>query len=937
MTAHPTTIPHFNPRALDSDDFARFVPEFLLAVEDTVVGSVKKYLLLCDEKTQELVKSKFAPLVVHHIRAQMIDRLVTTLFEHYRREILGKDSVGADCALVAVGGFGRSEMAMFSDIDLLMLYELGNEGLAKPLTEKILYVLWDAKLEVGHAVRTIAECKAIMREDQTVFTAMLDARLLSGNTMLFQKLIRARAELLSDTAFCRNYFKEKIGERETRLKKFGGTVYLLEPHIKEGEGALRDLHFMRWFAFVLGGNAKFEALSDLGLLDDEQVRAMTLYFDYLLDVRSWLHLVTHRKGDQLNFDTQNKLAAALGFEDDSASLAVEKFMQIYYTTAAQVNTTLKMLIQKINARQLGFWARLKSQLATKKLDHDFKIVHDKIAVCDATAFEMRPQLMMKLFEHVQTTGLGLHFATKELVLGNLFRVNDEFRKDPEVCAIFRRMMANYHNLGRAFMAMHEVQFFDTFIAEFRKVRNRVQHDLYHVFTVDTHSIFALGELNNLLENPDYDKTHASYKQAMLAVKRRDLLSLGLLFHDIGKGEGGNHSIIGAEIANRIMTRLGYNDTDRSVVEFLVLSHLLMPHLSQRRDLEDFGMVSEFAKSMGSMDRLNMLYVLTWADIRAVSAEAWTEWKGTLLSRLYDKTCELIQSELKSDDYVQKRVSDVREALLARLSSVADAVKLQTFLKAMSPRYVLAHTDAEILAHFNLISPHDDNDFLLVENEISQGSASEILIYTFHNPRVFPLVTGVMLSLDINILTMENFVLTDGHVFIRMRVQSAAKHSLKSANLMTVLKRNMKDVFTGAKSVDDLIAKRKQPQFMMKKAVAKASTRVSVDNDVSAYYTVIDVFTHDRLGLLYDIVKCLVARGCYVDVSKISTKVEQVVDTFYVKDIFGHKITSKEKIGEIKKALVDVIDGALMAQTQVCHPERSEGSPDVPGDPSLRSG
>lgn len=267
----------------------------------------------------------------------------------------------------------------------------------------------------------------------------------------------------------------------------------------------------------------------------------------------------------------------------------------------------------------------------------------------------------------------------------------------------------------------------------------------------------------------------------------------------------------------------------------------------------------------------------------------------------------MESEKSSEDYIKQRVKDVRTEILRRMQNKVDAAHLQKFLASISPRYVVAHSDDEIYEHFHLLTGHDDSHFLFVEKEIQRDSVSEILLYTLVNPRVIPLVTGVMLSLDINILSMENFLLSDGHVFIKMTVQSSRGFSLREAALTDRLRDNLHGVFIGHKNVDDLIAKRKKPDFLTKKPVQRIESSIKIDNDVSAYYTVIDVFAHDRLGLLYDIVRCLVENGCYVDVCKISTKVEQVVDSFYVKDIFGHKITSKDKLNDVKRSLMKVVD------------------------------
>lgn len=901
--AHPikTVTPPVSHQ-LDADDYDRFLPPLTLTGGD-LTGTCRDYLAAANDKIRYLMTHHIYPLDVHKVRSLQVDRLITGLFGHFKQ--LGQGP-GA-CALMATGGYGREEMALMSDIDLLLITGNDDPDRYGALIEKILYILWDLKLEVGHAVRSLAENRHLMQRDHTILTALLDVRLIAGDQRFYRDLVRLRQNMLKNRSFLKSLLKTKIRERVARLKKYGGSVYLLEPHLKEGEGGLRDIQFIRWLAKMTGLGGGFEDLRRAGLLDDGACQHLVCAFNYYLDLRNRLHLLTGRKGDQLNFDAQRILARELGYKDTAASLGVEKFMREFYVTAGQVNTIVKTFIQKVTARQQGLLVNLVSRLRMRRLDENFKIVHGRIATVSPLVFEKHPRCLMTVFEHVQKTGLGLHFQTKDLIRKNLFRVDEAFRRDPEVCERFQLLVGRFKNLGKALFAMHEVRFFDAFIPEFGIIRSRMQHDVYHVYTVDTHSLFAVEELSKLCDDPDYERRFPSFKRAMLAVKRPDLLSLGLLFHDIGKGQGGNHSVIGARMAHDIMTRLGYPERDKKEVEFLVRSHLLMPHLSQRRDLEDLQMIREFARSLENLDRLRMLYVLTWADIRAVSSEAWTAWKGRLLESLYEKTRTLLEREETAEDDIARRVKTVRQEILNRMSDRVDARRLQKFLDSISPRYVVAHTDEEIFEHFHLLTGHDDQGLLFTEKE--RESLSEILVYTMHNPRVIPLVTGVLLALDINILTMENFMLTDGHILIKMRVQSRGKMSLRQAELVGALKRHLDDVFQGRRRVEDLIARRRQPEFMLKKPVQRAETRVHIDNDVSAYYTVIDVYAHDRLGLLYDIISCLVKHGTYVDVSKISTKVDQVVDTFYVKDIFGHKITAKTKIKEMRSALLEVIKPA----------------------------
>ncbi|MBU0506736.1 MAG: [protein-PII] uridylyltransferase [bacterium] len=887
------------------------IPSFIPPIEHkqkNVLPGVRVYLEKCDHVIRRFMEEDYLPTDIHKLRSRMIDVLVLNLYTCFITE-LGADekNVRQNLTLIATGGYGREEMAILSDIDLLFVVSCEETSFCEQLAKKILYVLWDLKFDVGHAVRSFEESISYLKEEHTIFTAFIDARLLVGDESVYQKIIEERDSYLQEEGVQKKMFFAKLKEREERLKKYGDTVYLLEPHIKEGDGGLRDLQLLRWMTHIIGLQNGYEGLQKAGFIDKQVCVELTAALNYYLRLRNKLHSLLHRKSDQIDFNTQILIAKDLGYRDDETSLGVEKFMRSFYSVATQVNQNVRALLQK-SASHLGVRLREpKYQSKNCKLDDCFQVVDDQVMHSNPDLLQSDLTRVMTLFKHVQQTGLDVHFSTRDLLLAELPRIDDYFRKNKKVCLAFSEMMTDYTNLGKTLFAMHDVHFFDALIPEFKDIRNRMQHNVYHVYTVDTHSIYAVNQLSQLMTAETYQKDFSLYYQAVLSIKRKDLLSLGLLFHDVGKGRGGDHSVVGAEVADHIMTRLGYNEADREVVEFLVRSHLIMPHLSQRRDLQDRHMITEFAKSVENIEKLNMLFVLTWSDIRAVNAEAWTEWKDQLLQMLYKKTADVLTGEESTEEIVRKKVADVHQSILGRLQSKIERERLEAFLQSISARYVLAHTDEEIDEHFHMITNHDDESLLLLEKEITQGTISEVLIYSISNPRIIPLVTGVMLSLGINILSMENFMLSDGHVLIKIRVQSGNEESLRKANLVERLRKRMFEVFSGKSHVEHLIQKRKPASFMLKKPVQRADTEVNIDNDVSAFYTVIDVLTHDRLGLLYDIVSCLTRQGCYVELSKISTKVEQVVDTLYVKDIFGQKITAKDKLAEIKAVLFEIVN------------------------------
>ncbi len=596
----------------------------------------------------------------------------------------------------------------------------------------------------------------------------------------------------------------------------------------------------------------------------------------------------------------------MGFvQEKDGILAVEKFMQTYYKLAYQVSTITDKLIRGMTPTERGI-SKIITKIKTKGLDEHFKIVDGQIMAKNREVFNRDPIQMLMIFQHVQERNLTIHPETKDALRMEAPLMSDEYRRDPKAIAIFRSMLGQYKNLGAVLFAMHDTHFLDEWMPEFKKLRCRVQHDVYHFYTIDTHSIFAVNELSKL-DNGEYGENFSFYSQILKTVQKPEMLTLGLFLHDIGKGEGGNHSVKGAVIAESVTRRLNYSDEEKKMIDFLIQSHLMMPHLSQRRDLDDSELIIKFARSMENLDKLNMLLLLTWGDIRAVGPEAWTDWKGSLLQKLYEKTKEIILKGEFSKEKTQERVGRVKEALLAKFGHRYLKDEFLSFLSIMPPRYFFACQDDEIERHFLLRQSLGKENVISDYIDLPDQGMSEIGIYTLSAPQVFSLITGLMLAHGLSIYRADSFQTSDGHLFLKLSVTDFNGKMISAKNQFENLINDSKLVLAGKIKVDDLIARRRQPEYLTKKPVQKAETKIVIDNDVSAYNTVIDVYTHDRLGLLYDITRTLNQLGCYVDMSKISTKVEQVTDVFYVKDIFGHKIIAPDKLKAIKTALKEVLE------------------------------
>jgi len=866
-----------------------------------VTASVKKYLEECREVIYRRIDERMPSARIVRLQSLMVDRLIVSLFKLGFEESQAQGVVPVPLALFALGGYGRAELNLYSDIDLLFVYQGKASRQIEFVTKKMLYPLWDSQVEIGYSIRTLADCKKVMKEDARAMSSMLDARFLAGDRTIAEKFMAFLEEEFSSSKALKNFVEIKTREMKERLKRFGGSVYVLEPNLKESEGGLRDWHMLRYYARIALKTADQNEWVNRGLLKEEELDQLTRAVDFLWDVRNRLHRLAARNQDQLAFGFQEPIAVQMGYETGGGTLGVEKFMQAYYSHAANLHRLLAEVTRRLMKPYESALSRLKRRIKTS-LDKNFFVVDGKIHPRHFEELERHPVEIARLFYLAQSHRLEIDAEVKSWIGRHLYLVDDAYRRDPAVTGMIREMFADVGGIGKSLWAMHDSRFLGAMLPEFGDILYQTQHDVYHVYTVDTHSLLAVEELSKL-KNGVYDQEFPLFKQAHEEVEKPGCSTLGVLFHDIGKGKGGNHSERGAEIAQAITLRLGYSEEERKEIEFQVRSHLLMPHISQRRDLGDANLIAQFARSMGNLDRLNMLFILTWADIRAVGPEVWTPWKGALLSELYVKTRKVLESK----EYSPERAADIGKQVKAQVMEAADPSQvagLRAYLDSMSPRYFLIHDAGTILQHYRSVKDLPTEGFIFEAAPEPKENLNRLLIFTFNNPRLFEQVTGVMAANQINILALEQYFSSNGEALLLLKVTDQRGGPIQEERRFEALKKDLQEVLHGRISMEKYAMLHRGPAYFQKKVAQAKPPRVEIDNDVSAYYTVIDIYANDRVGLLHDLARAMTQLGLYIEVSKISTKVDQVADVFYVKDIFGHKITDAKKVSSIKKTLLN---------------------------------
>ena len=869
------------------------------------LSGCKNFLARYRDDIKQLHLSGASGTDVTHLLSDMMDELHNKLFLSIIYDLGGGEDMLEHISLVAVGGYGRGELNPLSDIDIMFLHDgVLPSATVEDIAQKLLYFLWDMRLEVGYSVRKIADCIEMAAADGTVKTALMDARFLSGSRSLFAALSKVIfSQILPKSSD--SFIKEKMTDMKIRREKYGSTVYLLEPNLKEGEGGLRDLQTAIWVARVKYKFTEMRELIIKGIMNDEELESYLAALDYLWRIRNELHYFNGRKNDQLTFDAQVHLAGFLGYTDSDRVLAVEDFMRDYYRQANKVEHFTSSIISRCIWRDEGA-LKILGYFVRRPVGDGCFVIKGELIVPDETVVEENPEVMMKMFELAQKHGVTFNVRVKGLIRKNLALINDKFRRSREVNQSFLNILRSNKGVADTLRMMHHLEFLNRYIPELEHIYCKVQHDLYHIYTVDIHTLFAVEQAEKMLNGEFREKMPIPCRIAS-EIGKQELLILSVLFHDIGKGSGGGHAEKGAAMIPTIARRMGLSREDSERLEFLVRQHLQFAHISQRRDLNDEKMIAQFAGQMETSENLKMLYLLSVADVRAVGTDVWTAWKASLFQELFEKAFAILDRGGFQQEARSERVTSMINKVTSILENDFPAAKIRHELKAMPVRLLLSTPAPLIAEQVRLLLGLDQSDILLRITHQHESGYSEYTICAHDMPGLFSRITGVMAANGINILGAQINTSKNGKVLDTLQVNSPQGNLITDSVRWEKVEMDMRQVLHGEVQIETLVAKRKRPTLLTARPAPRFATKVDVDNEVSEEYTVIDILTHDKVGLLYLITSTLAEMGLYIGVSKISTKVDQVADVFYVQDIFGHKITAPEKLNEICSRLLYAID------------------------------
>lgn len=835
--------------------------------------------------------------------------LTAMMDEAIRRAYASLDEQKHRIAVLALGGYGRAELCPKSDVDVMILADDGHEKeAAERLAKQFLHLLWDAGVNVGHSVRTVNEAMAQHGTAIESWASMLESRFVCGNEELAATLHAAMLRRVA--AGSDRWFTEGVlDEARARHERYGNSVKLLEPNIKKSAGGLRDLHALFWL--YRGNSAEFfypldhregalmQFLGELtrrGVLDEQEHDATTQALQFLLRTRHAMHFRRAVASDGLEYTLQREVAEALGFGRKAELHSVEVFMHQYYLHARLVHRLYQNLSHRFreSIEPVRFFSS-----RSERLTETFSRSDSLLTVGPATERLTSAREVLEAFLLCAEYELDLHPRTRRAIAGSLDLFDDTQRRSPELALLFRRIIHS-RRVAATLHDMNELDVLGAYIPEWEGLVAFFQHNMYHYFTADEHTLIALANAEQLRER------QGVMREVFRNLRRKDVLYMAILLHDIAKPQGvGDHEVTGVEVARGILDRLGMSDIFPDV-GFLIRHHLVMEQVAFRRNIHDPQTIKDFAARFERPEQLDYLYLLTYADLSAVNINVWTEWKSSLLQELYQLTSEVLRRNLRGeqiDRFRQARHERARETLVEGLGRTLDRARIHEHLNGIqSDAYVALFTEEEIARHIAL-SESDET----VSTMFSRGEGyTEITIIADDAPFALSKFCAVLAANDANIFDANIFTRDDGVIIDRFRVSDATTRAELSQSVCQKIARDLNDVIEGRLDVEHLFAAHRRKWKRRARPPVNPNVRIDVQFEDHPRYTIIDVYAPDALGFLYRITETMSRIGLDIYFAKIATRVDGILDAFYVLDRNGARITEAARREEIRLELLATI-------------------------------
>lgn len=868
----------------DDEQFANTISN----QQDDVLAIFKQTIIKGNQALKQAFEAGADTIELVHARARFIDFILCHAFDY----------CFSDCTqaavLVAVGGYGRGELHPASDIDLMLLLGDTESEHTRSAIERFLMLLWDSKLEIGHSVRTLKECIKEASADITIATNIMEARLLSGDSSLYNSMRKATGpDKIWDS---QSFFQSKLDEQIARHRKFNDTAYNLEPNLKENPGGLRDIQMIGWVAKRHFGADTLEQLIDHGFLTQKEYQTLIDGQTLLWKIRLHLHYLTGRREDRLLFDLQRELAHQFAYEDGKNNLAIEQFMQRYYRAVMELERLNELLLQLF--REAILYADQPAE--PEILNNRFQLRNGYIEARYPDMFVEHPTALLEIFllMELRPDICGVRAQTIRLMRENRHLIDDRFRQNETARQLFMDIIRQPRGVTHELRRMNRYGILAAYIPAFEKIVGRMQYDLFHTYTVDQHTLFVVRNLRRL-SVPEFAHENPLASGIFHHLPKPELLYLAGMFHDIAKGRGGNHADLGAADAEQFCRQHGIHEKDSQLVAWLVKSHLLMSMVAQRKDISDPEVISAFAKQMKNQTQLDYLYLLTICDIRATNPKHWNSWKDNLLAELYHKTSNTLRSGLNNPINRDLAVQDTQTSALRLLSKQGFTPEKVTALWAeFTHDYFLHHTPDEIRWHTIEILSTNKNSYPLVNARLSDKGRIELLIYTHEQNTLFVKIASTIDQLGLTIVDAQLMATLTGLKLETFKVLeedgSSPESEFRIEEIITRIRKNL-----SSENLEKLTitrpSKRVQKHFQVE-------TKIRFEQLPGKDLTVMNIVTNDRPGLLARMALAFVECDVRIHSAKIATAGEKANDTFHVTDSNNQPLLNEGRLQQLRESM-----------------------------------
>ncbi len=884
---------------------------------DAALAAFRRHLARIQTYVQHAFEQeKLTGLQAARLLGALVDGVVSALFDHAVSDTdLGEPD---ELAIAATGGYGRGVLAPFSDIDLLFLTAEEPSAETLRIVEYMLYFLWDLGLKVGHATRSIDDCLTEGGKDITIRTALLDARHVAGDQALFGDFHRRFRTACKD-AGAAEYIAAKQAERATRHKRYGDSPFLVEPNVKEGRGGLRDLQTLYWIARYVFDTQTMGELADLGgILTQQEARHGRRAWEFLWTVRFHLHYVAGRAEERLTFDLQPVVGARMGYTKHGKQDGVERFMRHYFLNAREIARLTRILEPAILRSALGPPA-VEAETDKALLDAGFVLAEGKLMPITGRDFDAEPIQMLRILRIARDRNLDLHPLALRSMIQNERRAI-ALRDDPRAATQFMDLLcgkepdrragaihpASLHPDGARWLhIMNETGILGRFMPDWARIVGQMQFDTYHIFTVDEHTIEAIRILNTL-ERGELAEIAPVASGLVANVQSRRSLYLAMMLHDICKGRGGDHSVLGAELALQVGPALGLSAEETETVSWLVLHHLLLSGTAFKRDIDDPKTIMDLADTIQSPERLRLLLILTVADMRAVSPKVWNGWKAALLRELYARVAEVLAGGLSTTE----RDLRVQRARVAANSLLADWTPedIDWFNGLGYPGYWLSFDPETHARHARLMRESEQRQApLTVDTQpLPARAVTEVTVYCADHAGLFSKIAGALAVAGASIVDARIHTMTNGMALDTFWVQDAAGGTFDAPHRLAKLSVLIEQALSGRIRLPAEIRKLQKTLLGRRMNAIHVPPRVVFDNHASNKYTIVEVNGRDRPGLLHDVTAAMSDQGVQIASAHVSTYGVRAVDVFYVKDVFGLKVENERKLAQLREAVLKAL-------------------------------